>query len=102
VRVVSARLAAVSVAVGGIVLLAAWLFEWPLEKAAMLAPILVVAGAAIAGLFVLWTRVALEQLRAAKRPRLIVAVGVAAILLIAILAILGVNLPREGGHGGGF
>jgi membrane protease YdiL (CAAX protease family) len=93
----SARLAGVSVAVAGIVLLAAWLFEWPLEKAATLAPILVVAGAAIAGLFVLWTRVALEQLRAAKRPRLIVALGVGALVLVTILAILGVELPREGG-----
>jgi hypothetical protein len=98
----SARLAAVSGAVGGIVLFAAWLFEWPLEKAVVLAPILVVASALIAGLVLLWTRVALEHLRAAKRPRLVVALGVGAILLIGVLAVLGVELPREGGHGGGF
>jgi undecaprenyl pyrophosphate phosphatase UppP len=84
--------------VSGIVLLAAWLFEWPLEKAATLAPILVVAVAIVAGLLILWTRVALEQLRQAKRPRLIVAIGVAAVLLIALLTVLGVELPREGGY----
>lgn len=87
----------VSLAVVALVLVAAWLFEWPLEKAIYLAPVLVVAFAAAAGLVVLWTRVVWESLRGSPRRRLWIAVGVGAFALIALLSALGVELPRETG-----
>lgn len=86
-----------SAAVIGLVLVAAWLFSWPLEKAVYLAPIIVVAFAAAAGILVLWTRVVLESLRRARRPRLVVAIAVAVVVVIGILSALGVELPRETG-----
>ena len=64
----SVRLVSASVAVAALVLLAAWLFRWPLEQAALLAPVIVVAVGAAAGLVVLWSRVALETLRRRRPP----------------------------------
>ena len=93
---VSARAAAISgVVVGVLVLSVAWLFELPLGRVAVLAPLIVLIGAAIAGLLVFWTRAAAESLRESKRPRLIVGVAVAIVVLGVVLTILGVELPRE-------
>jgi hypothetical protein len=91
----SARIAVVAVAVGGLIALTAWLFEWPLEKAVYLAPIIVVCAAALLGLLLLWGRVALEQLRETRRPRLVLALWLGGIALIVLLSVLGVELPRE-------
>jgi len=96
VALVAVKVLGMSVVVAGLVVFTAWLFKWPFEKAAYLAPIIVVAAAAVVGLFALWTRVALESLRKARRPRLVLALWVAAIGLIVILTVLGVELPREG------
>jgi hypothetical protein len=89
-RVVSAAAAAV-----GLTLLAAWVFEWSFEKAALLAPVIVVAVGAAAGLVVLWTRVAWESLRHNERRGRVLALTVVALAVIAALSLLGVKLPRE-------
>ena len=76
-------------------LLSAWIFELPLERAALLAPVLVVGFAAVAGLLVLWGRVGWEQYRESRHP---VAVAVAAGAIVALfvtLSVLGVKLPHE-------
>jgi hypothetical protein len=58
-----------AVASAGLVLLVSWWFEMPLSRAAVLAPVIVVAFGAAAGLLVLWSRVVVESIRrAAKRP----------------------------------
>jgi hypothetical protein len=79
----------------GLVLLAVWLFEVPLDRAAVLAPLLVVVAGAAAGLVVLWTRVGWESLRRAGHPWRWVALGAAALALLMVLSLLGVKLPRE-------
>jgi hypothetical protein len=92
---VSLRVVAASVAVTALVLLSAWAFELPLERAALLAPVLVVGVAAIAGLFVLWGRVAWEQYRESRHP-LAIAVGAGALVaLFVTLSLVGVKLPHE-------
>ena len=65
----SLRALIVSAAVSaGLALLTAWFFELPLGQVALLAPVVVVAFGAAAGLVVLWTRVVLDSLRR-RRPR---------------------------------
>jgi uncharacterized membrane protein YidH (DUF202 family) len=92
----SMRTAALSgAAVGGLLLLVAWAFDLPLEHVTVLAPLIVVVGGLVAGLVVLWSRVAWESLRRQRRPWLIVSVGVAAVGVIVALTLLGVELPRE-------
>jgi predicted membrane-bound mannosyltransferase len=96
VRLVSLRTAALSGAVvGGLLLLVAWLFELPLGRVAALAPVVVVAAAAALGLFAFWIRVGVNELRAAKHPRMIVGVGLALVLGAVLLTVLGIQLPRE-------
>jgi hypothetical protein len=69
---------------------------WPVERAVYLAPVIVVAFAAMAGLLILWSKVAIQGLRETKRPRLVLALWVAGIALLVLLSVLGVELPREG------
>lgn len=78
------------------VALTAVLMGWPLERAVYLAPIIVVGFAAAAGLLILWGKVALQQLRETRRPRLVLALWVAGIGLLVLLSYLGVELPKEG------
>jgi hypothetical protein len=93
---VSARAAALSgLAVGVLVLAVAWLFEIPVSRVALLAPVVVLIAAAIAGLVVFWTRAAAESLRDAKRPRMIVGAAAAVVVLGVALTLLGIELPRE-------
>src|SRR5256714_11048752 len=95
VRVMGLRVVAASVAVTALVLLSAWIFQLPLERAALLAPVLVVGFAAVAGLLVLWGRVGWEQYRESRHP-VAVAVGAGAIVaLFVTLSLLGVKLPHE-------
>jgi hypothetical protein len=89
------RIAGATLVVAALVPLTAWIMAWPMEKAAYLAPVLVVGAAAIVGLAILWARVAWEQLQESKRPRLVAALWVAGIGLIVLLTVLGVKLPRE-------
>jgi amino acid transporter len=79
-----------------LVLVAVGVFELSLERAAILAPVLVVIFGAAAGLVVLWTKVGWEALQRRKRPWLVAAVAVAVLALLVGLSLLGVKLPREG------
>ena len=79
----------------GLTLLAAWVFEWPFEKAALLSPVIVVGAGAVAGLIVLWTRVAWESIRRREHPARIIVLAVGALVLLAGLSLLGLKLPRE-------
>jgi len=79
-----------------LVLLAVGVFELSLERAAILAPLLVVVFGAAAGLVVLWTKVGWEALQRRRSPWLVAAVAVAVLALLVGLSLLGVKLPREG------
>jgi hypothetical protein len=81
--------------VAGLVLLTVWLFSIKLERAAVLAPVLVVVAGALAGLFVLWTRVGWESLRRREHPWRIVALAVGVLAVLVALSLLGLKLPRE-------
>jgi len=92
---VSARLAAASAAVTALVIVTVWLTDLSFGRAALLAPVLVIGLAAVAGLFVFWGRVGWESLKQARHPRLLVTAAVAFVLLLVGLTLLGVQLPRE-------
>ena len=81
--------------VAGLVLLVVWLFDIKLERAAILAPVLVVVAGAVAGLVVLWTKVGWESLRRREHPWRVVALAVAALAVLVALSLLGIKLPRE-------
>src|SRR5215210_1858623 len=81
----------------GLVLVAVGVFELSLERAAILAPVLVVVFGAAAGLVVLWTKVGWEALQRKRRPWLVAAVAVGVLAMLVGLSLLGVKLPREGG-----
>jgi hypothetical protein len=92
---VSLRVAAASLAVGALVLLVVWLTDLSFERAALLAPVLVVGVAAVAGLAVLWGRVGYQHFRESRHPRAIVAAAVGIVALGVVLVLLGVKLPHE-------
>jgi len=92
---VSVRVAVASLAVGVLVLLAVWLTDLSFERAVLLAPVLVVGVAAVAGLFVLWGRVGYQHFRESRHPRAIVGAAVAVVALGVVLVLLGVKLPHE-------
>jgi hypothetical protein len=92
---VSARLAAASVAVTALVVVTVWLTDLSFGRAALLAPVLVIGLAAVAGLLAFWGRVGWDSLSRARHPRLLLAAGLAFILLLVGLTLLGVQLPRE-------
>lgn len=79
-----------------LVLLVVWVFEVSLDRAAVLAPVIVVAFGAAAGVVVLWAKVGWEALRRRRRPWFVAGIVVATVALIAVLSLLGVQLPREG------
>ena len=81
----------------GLVILTALIMGWPVEKAVYLAPVIVVAAAALVGLLILWIKVAVQSLRESRRPRLVLGLWVGGIALLVLLSVLGVELPREGG-----
>ena len=85
----------VAAACVGLTFLTAWVFAWPFEKAAFLAPLIVLSVGAMAGLVVLWTRVAWESIRHREHPFRIVALAVGALALLVGLSLLGLKLPRE-------
>ena len=91
----SARLAAASVAVTALVVVTVWLTDLSFGRAALLAPVLVIGLAAVAGLLTFSGRVGWDSLSRARHPRLLLAAGLAFILLLVGLTLLGVQLPRE-------
>jgi len=95
VAFVSVRVAGASFAVGAVVLLVVWLTDLSFERAALLAPVLVVGVAAVAGLFVLWGRVGYQHFRESRHPRVIVGAAVALVAVGLALTLLGVKLPHE-------
>jgi hypothetical protein len=58
--------------------------------------VIVVAVAALLGLLILWSKVAVQSLRESRRPRLVLGLWLGGILLLVLLTALGVELPREG------
>jgi uncharacterized membrane protein len=92
---VSTRLFAVSVAVTTLVVVAVWVTDLSFQRAALLAPVLVIGVGAVAGLVVFWGRIGWDSLSRSRHPRLLVAGGLAFIGLLVVLTLLGVNLPHE-------
>jgi uncharacterized membrane protein YcfT len=91
-----ARAAAISgLVVGALVLAVAWLFDVSVSHVTLLAPVVVLIAAAVAGLGVFWFRAAADSLRESKHPRLIVGAGAAVVVVGIVLTVLGVELPRE-------
>jgi hypothetical protein len=78
-----------------LVLVTVWLTNLSFERAILLAPVLVIGLAAVAGLVVFWGRVGWDSFRKARHPRLVVALSVAFVLLLVALTLLGVQLPSE-------
>jgi uncharacterized membrane protein YcfT len=92
----SARAAAISgLVVGALVLAVAWLFDVSVSHVTLLAPVVVLIAAAVAGLGVFWFRAAADSLRESKHPRLVVGAGAAVVVVGIVLTVLGVELPRE-------
>jgi hypothetical protein len=89
------RYLAASAAVTVIVVLTVWLTSLSFQRAILLAPVLVIGVAAVAGLLVFWGRIGWESLRNSRHPRLIIAGSLAFVLAIVVLTILGVELPHE-------
>ena len=81
--------------VGALVLAVAWLFDISVTHVTLLAPVVVLITAAVAGLGVFWFRAAADSLRESKHPRLIVGAGAAVVVLGIVLTVLGIQLPRE-------
>ena len=65
----SARLVAAAVAVTALVLVTVWLTELSFERAVLLAPVLVIGVAAVAGLLVFWGRVAADSFRKGSKEQ---------------------------------
>lgn len=74
----------------------AWVLGRPFEQAVYLGPVIVVGGAAMAGLLVLWGKLAVNSLRESRRPRLVLGLWLLGIGLLVLLTFLGGELPREG------
>ena len=91
------RIGVALAAVVGLVVLTALIMGWPVEKAVYLAPVIVVAAAALLGLLILWGKVAVQSLRESKRPRLVLGLWLGGLVLLVLLSVIGVELPREGG-----
>jgi hypothetical protein len=92
----STRAAALSgLVIGGLVLAVAWLFELPADRVVVLAPVIVVVAAVVAGLAVFWFRAAADSLGESKHPRMILGAAAAVLVLGIVLTVLGVELPRE-------
>ncbi|HZQ89289.1 MAG TPA: hypothetical protein VFA42_04720 [Gaiellaceae bacterium] len=64
------------------------------SEIAILAPVIVVAVGAVAGLVILWGKVAAQHLRESRRPRLVLALWIGGIALLFVLSYLGVKLPK--------
>ena len=77
----------------GLVLASAWLLEWPLEKAVVLAPVIVATVGVTVLLLLFWIKVVVDALRRQQHPLRILAAGIAALALLVVLSFF-VDLPR--------
>jgi membrane protease YdiL (CAAX protease family) len=94
---VNVRIAApMAVVVVGLAFLTSWLLRLPLERAFVLAPVIVVCFGLLAMVGVLLTRAAIESVRELEHPRRFWIGLAVACVVIAVLGALGVELPREG------
>lgn len=92
----SARAAAISgLVVGALVLAVAWLFDVSVSHVTLLAPVVVLVAAAVAGLAVFWYRAAADSLRQSRHSRMILGAAAAVVVVGIVLTVLGVELPRE-------
>jgi hypothetical protein len=91
----SKALVASGLVTAALVLLVVWVFEVSLDRAAVLAPVIVVAFGAAAAVVVLWAKVGWEALQRRRRPWLVVGIAAGVVVLIAALSLLGFELPRE-------
>ncbi len=91
----TARYVIASIAITVLVLLTVWLTDLSLERAILLAPVLVIGVAAAAGLIVFWGRVGWDSLSRTRHPWLIVAGAGVVIAVLTVLTFLGVKLPHE-------
>jgi len=85
-------MAVAAAGVAGLVALSAWLFGWSLEKATLLAPVIVATAGATAFVFVLWAKVAWEGLRRSQHPVAITAGILGTLALLVVLSFF-VELP---------
>jgi hypothetical protein len=92
---VSIRLVTAAAAVTALIVLAVALTDLSFQRAILLAPVLVIGVAAVAGLLVFWGRVGWESFQASPRKRLITVVVVATVVVLTVLTLLGVELPHE-------
>lgn len=88
----TATIAASAALVAGLVLLSAWLLRWSLEKAALLAPVIVATVGATVFVGALWAKIVWDALRQARHPVLIVAGTLGTIALLVVLSFF-VELP---------
>ena len=78
----------------GLVFLTAWLFRMPLERAIVLAPIIVVSAGATAFIVALWVRVGMASLREARHPGRILLASFAVFAVLVVLSFF-VELPAR-------
>ncbi len=78
-----------------LVFFAAWILVIPLEFAFALAPVIVVAAAALVGLVVFWGRTAAQQVRELEHPRRAIGIAVGLVAVLIGLTVLGIKLPKE-------
>jgi hypothetical protein len=96
VGAMNTRTAAISgLVVGALVLAVAWLFDVSVAHVALIAPLVVLVAAAVAGLAVFWFRAAADSIRESRHPRLILGAAAAVVVVGIVLTALGVELPRE-------
>ena len=81
--------------VGALVLAGAWLFAVKVSHVTLVAPVVVLVAAAVAGLAVFWYRAAADSLRQSRHPRMILGAAAAVVAVGIVLTVLGVELPRE-------
>jgi len=74
---------------------AAWVLGLSLERVLLLAPALVLGTGLVLGVLILLGRAAAESIRSLERPRLVLALAAAGVAVLAILTLIGVELPRE-------
>jgi hypothetical protein len=92
----STRAAAISgFVIGVLVLFVAWLFDVSVAHVTLLAPVVVIVAAVVVGLGVFWFRAAAESIRETRRPRLIVGLIAAVVVVGVVFTLLGIELPRE-------
>jgi len=89
------RLVLVALACAALPLLAAALLDLSLQRALLLAPLIVAAAGAAVGLVLLWTRVAWESLQRRRHPGRIVAIAIAVVALLLVASYFVGPLPHE-------